>query len=73
MEASSISVRLRRTTTEVAYVLVPMSEAISSALARGDGAAALSSEALRLAKQGGVQWLREDEPSVEVHPTQKPR
>lgn len=69
----SISVRLRRTTTEEGYVSVPVTEDLMQAEAAPDGTRFLDGEkvlaaALNLTPPNG--WLPETS-EVEVHPIQK--
>jgi hypothetical protein len=71
-EVSAIVVRVRRVTTEVGYVAVPLTEAIENDLARKESGA-LAAEACRLAVSADTQWFVEEAPLVEVHPIQKPK
>lgn len=71
-EASSIVVTIRRVTTEVAQVIVPITEAIATEISRGNGQRALADESIRLGVIAETNWIRESDPIIDVHPIQKP-
>lgn len=70
----SISVRLRRTRTEVAYVSVPVvGELVRPVEGTSTGkidADKLWSEAIRIGKLESTAWESEGEPQIEPHPIQ---
>jgi hypothetical protein len=72
-KATSIVVRLRRVTVETAYVNVPVTAEIASSLNAKSGAEAIAKAACLLGGNYDVEWHRESEPTLEVHPIQKPR
>ena len=76
-KAASIVVRLRRVTTEVGYVSVPVADLLiqPSAGPPGRGSidtAKLADVARELGHNPSVLWELETAPVVEVHPIQKP-
>jgi hypothetical protein len=71
----SITVRLRRTTTEEIHVSVPVTDDLI--VDEPDGTAHLSGEkvfaaALQLGHDAGLTWRAEDAAVVEIHPLQTP-
>jgi len=70
MELSSIAMRLRRVTTEDAYVKVPVTEAILADLS--NGGEALIAAACALGADTETRWVLDGEPIIEAHPIQKP-
>jgi hypothetical protein len=75
-DAPSISVRLRRTTTESAHVSVPVSE--ETTRADGDGedrkldVEKIMQAALEIGTTESIEWEQEGEPQIELHPIQAP-
>ncbi len=73
----SISLRLRRTTTEVAFVKVPVTGDLMQAGEDAEGHRHLDPEkvldaAIRLGKDARTHWVAETEPAIEPHPIQTP-
>lgn len=75
MPTYSISVRLQRTSTETAYVSVPLDDNVvveqPDGTRRIDGARVMQA-AVEMAKSPGIEWRPEDQ-SVQPHPIQQPR
>jgi hypothetical protein len=70
----SISFRLRRTTTEVAFVSVPVTEDLMIAQPDGTGridVGKMVQRAIEIGEAPGVEWHAEDQ-RVEPHPIQTP-
>lgn len=73
--ATCVSLRLRRTTYEDAYVNVPVTDAILKQKENGTYGIdydAFVAEAIRLSENPSVEW-RVEEHCTEPHPVQKPR
>src|SRR5271168_2092272 len=73
----SISVRLRRTVTEEAFVSVPLNSEVWDPVPDKDGqlhvdGMKVMEVAVHLGLYPGAHWVREDEPRVEPHPIQEP-
>lgn len=71
----SISVRLRRTITEEAFVSVPVNSEVIDPVPDQDGShhidgKKLTEVAVRMGTDSGVQWVAEGQSHVEVHPVQ---
>ena len=74
-ETYCISLRLRRTTVEDAYVNVPLTEAITKLVEDGSrriDTDAFAREGIRLGQDARVQWQVEAA-TVECHPVQQAR
>ena len=70
---SGISVRIRRVTTQVAYVVVPLTEELVASFGTdaGKGHDSLLARQARLAGvEPGVEWIVEETPVIDVHPVQ---
>lgn len=71
----SISVHLRRVTTETAEVSVPITEDVISANDEGTGRKPdvdkIIEAALRLGRLDSTPWEVEGEPEISLHPIQK--
>lgn len=72
----SISVRLRRVTTETAHVSVPITDELTCPNDEGSGRKLdvdkIIEAALRLGKLDSVGWAVEGEPEIRLHPEQTP-
>jgi hypothetical protein len=72
----SISVRLRRTTTESAHVSVPVSDETTRPDGEGEDrkldVEKIMSAALELGTIEPIEWEQEGEPQIELHPIQAP-
>jgi hypothetical protein len=73
---NSISIRLRRTTTEVAHVSVPITDVLlvpdsEDPTVRRLDVDKLSQAALALGVQDNTDWQLEGEAIVELHPIQQ--
>ena len=71
----SISIRLRRTTHEEAFVSVPVTDAVKQDTPDDQGRFFLDGRkvmdvAVRLGAEHNISWRREGEPVVEPHPVQ---
>jgi hypothetical protein len=70
----SISVRLRRRTTESAHISVPITEEVLRPSEDGDGKKPdvdkIIEAALQLAKLDSTEWVTEGEPEIQLHPIQ---
>jgi hypothetical protein len=71
----SISVRLRRTITEEAFVLVPVTEAVKQDKPDEEGRFSLDADkvmnaAINLGSDPATRWKQEGPAIVEVHPIQ---
>lgn len=67
----SVSVRLRRTTSEAVHISVPITPDLMTAEGMVD-AEKLMEAAVALAKDSPLRWASESEPLIEVHPIQTP-
>ena len=68
---SGISVRLMRVTTEVAYVVVPLTERLMASFGKDtDEGGLLEREACLLGADPGVEWVADGTPATSVHPIQ---
>jgi len=71
----SISVRLRRTTFEEAFVSVPVSDAVKQDAPDAQGRFSLDGKkvmdaAIQLGGEPATHWIAEGEPMIELHPVQ---
>ncbi|MEV4508160.1 hypothetical protein AB0K00_04290 [Dactylosporangium sp. NPDC049525] len=71
----SIVVRVRRVTTEDAFVRVPVTDAVMAAEPDADGndhldGGKVMAEARRLAAAGDVEWLVQEQ-DIDLHPVQQ--
>jgi len=69
----SISVRLRRTSTEYSYVRVPVTDEVIKRADDGTGRldpVKVMAKACELGESAGVQWYAESR-NIEPHPTQQ--
>ncbi len=74
MRTYSISIRLQRTTTEYAYVSVPVSDAILGKQTNGIrkvDPAKLGEMSIALGRSAEVHWHPEDQ-NIQMHPMQQP-
>lgn len=74
IEATSLSIliTIRRVTTELAQVRVPVTDKIVAELSGAGKPDALMGDAIRLGAEPEVKWVLEEEPTIEVHPIQRP-
>jgi hypothetical protein len=75
-QADSISIRLRRTTTEVAYISVPITEELLVSDVRDVAVSKLDvnkllTAALELGAQPSTIWRLEGEKVIDLHPIQQ--
>jgi len=70
--ATSIAVRLRRITVEVAYVNVPVTEEIAASLSAQAGGQLVTAACL-LGESSEVKWPLESKPTIDAHPIQNPQ
>jgi hypothetical protein len=75
MPTYSISVRLRRTKVEYAFVSVPVNEEVLERDPEDNTKLKINPENLgevakRLGKEGSVLWAEEGAPLIELHPIQ---
>jgi hypothetical protein len=72
----SVSVRLRRKTTETAHVSVPITDELTRPNDEGEGrkldGEKIMNAALELGKIESTKWEQECEPQIEPHPLQTP-
>ncbi len=75
-ESLSISVRLRRLTTETAHVSVPITDELTCLNEDGTGTKPdvdkIIEAALRLGALDSVDWSPEGTPEIRLHPEQTP-